>query len=185
MAFRVLSARGRGDEVCRLLPRCTQLPPLDPTRDGAAYELLLRVNAITSLYNDGLYDAADDLFVAGISTGALPLSLESQSYGKGRRIALDLHGMNVAIAHSAVRIALQQAVLTVSWDQKESWDNDMVIVTGRGRKSSLRMRPVLRPEVKMMLVEECYPPLSTTSVPVNMGALRIPSDDIREWLEYQ
>jgi hypothetical protein len=29
----------------------------------------------------------------------------------GKRIALDLHGMNVAAAHSAVRIALQQEVV--------------------------------------------------------------------------
>jgi hypothetical protein len=93
--------------------------------------------------------------------------------------------MNVAVAHSAVRIALQQEVLSTSWNLTQLWDNDVVIVTGRGRKSAVRMRPILRPEIQRMLVEEFYPPLSTTSVPGNMGALRVASEDINSWLEHQ
>ena len=64
-------------------------------------------------------------------------------------------------------------------------DSAMIIVTGRGRNSALRMRPVLRPEVQRMLLEEFYPPLSTTSIPGNMGAVRIPSSDISAWLSHQ
>lgn len=47
------------------------------------------------------------------------------------------------------------------------------------------MRPVLRPEVQRMLLEEFYPPLGTTTLPVNMGALRISSIDINAWLDHQ
>ena len=130
-------------------------------------------------------DTADDAFVSAISRGCLPFNLDRQAYGVENRLTLDLHGMNVAVAHSAVRIALQQEILSASWNRTELWDNDMIIVTGRGRKSALRMRPVLRPEVQRMLVEEFYPPLGTTLVPGNMGALRVASEDINAWLEYQ
>lgn len=179
---RILAARGRGQEVNSLLEHCTA-PSLS---DGAgAYETSLYVGAITTLYNEGLYDNADDAFVAAIVRDFLPLSLEKQAFGAEQRITLDLHGMNVAVAHSAVRIALQEEVLSISWDRRELWDNDMVIVTGRGRNSALRMRPVLRPEVQRMLVEEFYPPLNTASVPGNMGALRVPAEDIEAWLSHQ
>lgn len=36
-----------------------------------------------------------------------------------------------------------------------------------------------------MLLEEFYPPLSTVSVPGNMGALRVPASDINAWLKHQ
>ena len=48
-----------------------------------------------------------------------------------------------------------------------------------------RMRPVLRPEIQRMLMEEFYPPISTTSIPGNMGALRVPSNDIEAWVVHQ
>jgi hypothetical protein len=181
-AVRILAARGRGQEVNSLLAHCTTS---SLSSDTVAYERSLYVGAITTLYNEGLYNDADDAFVTAIARGFLPLSLERQAFGAEKRIALDLHGMNVAVAHSAVRIALQQEVLSVSWNRTELWDNDMVIITGQGRKSAFRMRPVLRPEVQRMLVEEFYPPLSTASVPGNMGALRVPSEDIGAWLSHQ
>jgi hypothetical protein len=36
-----------------------------------------------------------------------------------------------------------------------------------------------------MLVEEFYPPLSSTTVPGNMGAIRVASEDITAWLKHQ
>jgi len=203
-AIRVLSARGRGSEVLSLLARCTI--------DGGAalvsypiadenYEMVLYVGAITALHNEGLYDEADDAFIAAVTGHFLPFDLSSKKLDDGKQyLILDLHGMNVPVAHSAVRVALQQEVETASWSTKEHlkrtspsqandtsflWDDDMVIVTGRGRNSALRMRPVLRPEVQRMLLEEFYPPLSTTSIPGNMGAVRIPSTDISAWLSHQ
>jgi hypothetical protein len=89
------------------------------------------VGAITTLYNEGLYNDADDAFVTAIARGFLPLSLEKQAFGAEKRIALDLHGMNVAVAHSAVRIALQQEVLSVSWNRTELWDNDRHITKAK------------------------------------------------------
>jgi hypothetical protein len=97
--------------------------------------------------------------------------------------------MNVAMAHSAVRIALQQYVLPenssaecLSNVEEKQKDGDMIIVTGRGMNSAQRLRPVLRPEIQRMLLEEFYPPLSTTSIPGNMGALRVPANDVKEWV---
>ena len=184
-SVRILSARGRGDEVYRLLANCLQPGVQDPTRDGKAYEVTLYVNAIAALYKSGLYDAADDVFLSAVSSGVIPFQLDQQLYGPERRITLDLHGMNTAVAHSAVRCALQQEVLGTGWNQTDLWDNDMIIVTGRGKRSSLHMRPILRPEVQRMLIEEFYPPLSTTSVPGNMGALRVSSEGIYEWVDHQ
>ena len=152
---------------------------------GVAYELFIHVSAITALYHAGLYNVADDVFVDAVSRGSLPFNLLKQTYGVERRFTLDLHGMNLAVAHSAVRVALQQEVLSASYATSDVWDNDMVIVTGRGRNSALQMRPVLRPEVQRLLVEEFYPPLSTTSVQGNLGALRVPASDISEWLLHQ
>lgn len=203
-AIRVLSARGRGNEVLALSARCTMdgglamvsYPNLDEN-----YEMVLYVGAITALHNEGMYDDADDAFIAAVNGKFLPFELYSQTLDDGKQqIVLDLHGMNVPVAHSAVRVALQQKVETASWNTKQllkrpssshgdalslPWQEDMVIVTGRGRHSALRMRPVLRPEVQRMLLEEFYPPLSTTSMPGNMGAVRIPSTDMRAWLAHQ
>eukprot|EP00977_Amphora_coffeiformis_P012249 scaffold3028_cov174-Amphora_coffeaeformis.AAC.21 len=184
-SVRILSARGRGDEVYRLIANCLQPGVQDPTRDGKAYEVTLYVNAIAALYKNGLYDAADDVYVSAVSSNVIPFQLDQQLYGSERRITLDLHGMNTAVAHSAVRCALQQEVLGTGWNQTDFWDNDMIIVTGRGKRSSLHMRPILRPEVQRMLIEEFYPPLSTTSVPGNMGALRVSSEGIYEWVDHQ
>ena len=183
-AIRALSSQGRTDEIGELLDS-SLTPSASLADDGKVYETMLYVGAISALHHDGQYDAADEMFLSAISRGFLPLNLYRQAYGVENRLTLDLHGMNVAVAHSAVRIALQQEVLSTSWNRTVLWDNDMVIVTGRGRKSAARMRPVLRPEVQRMLMEEFYPPLSTTSVPGNMGALRLPSEDIVAWLEHQ
>ena len=87
--------------------------------------------------------------------------------------------MNVAIANSAVRIAFQQDVL------QSQAGGDLLIVTGRGVNSFYQMRPILRPEIQRMLTEEFYPPLSTFSMPGNMGALRVPAGDIQAWAEHQ
>ena len=184
-AFRILCARGRGEETHSLLTRCLYPPPSDPKRDGGSYELSLFVSAITYLHKAGINNVADEVFVDAISSGALPFNLEKQTYGVEHRFTLDLHGMNVAVANSAVRVALQQEVLSASYDAADLWDNDIVVVTGRGKNSALQMRPVLRPEVQRMLTEEFYPPLTTSSVPGNMGALRVPSEDISEWLSHQ
>lgn len=184
-AVRVLSNRGRGEEVNSLLACCTTMESCNTKCDNKSYNTMLFVGAITALYNDGLYDEADDAFVAAVSQCALPFNVERQPYGAEKRITLDLHGMNLAVAHSAVRIALQQEAVSVSWKTTELWDKDMVIVTGRGLNSALKMRPVLRPAVQRMLVEEFYPPLNTVSVPGNLGAICIASEDISEWLKHQ
>eukprot|EP00797_Seminavis_robusta_P017554 Sro261_g101830.2 (586) ;mRNA; f:63802-65559 len=196
-AIRILSKRSRGSEVSSLLARCTVgdgAGLLSYSNDDSSYGLALHVGAITALYKEGIYDDADDVFIAAVRGNFLPFDLYSEDLDDGRsRMMLDLHGMNVPVAHSAVRVALQQEVEVASWtDQMNAtgnvgtvWDDDMIIVTGRGRNSALRMRPVLRPEVQRMLVEEFYPPLSTASIPGNMGALRVPAVDIKNWLFHQ
>jgi hypothetical protein len=176
-AFRILSTRGQGFELNRLLQRVldVQATPFDESE--ATYAEALCTGALNSLHQHGLYEDADELYLQACSRGYLPFSIDRDDLRN--EFTIDLHGMNVAMAHSAVRIALQQYALL------ESQDGDLVIVTGRGMNSAQRLRPVLRPEVQRMLLEEFYPPLSTTSVPGNMGALRVPPYDVNEWVSQQ
>ena len=184
-AFRSLSARGRGEEVNSLLLRCAlqQDENRDESLNSVSYEELLFVRAVTSLHYNGLYDDADDAYLAGISQGHLFLPLDDHKKDGDGKVVLDLHGMNVALAHSAVRIAMRQTAIADSGNSASA--SDMIIVTGRGRNSALQLRPVLRPEVQRMLLEEFYPPLNTFSVPNNMGALIVPSGDISAWQAHQ
>lgn len=184
-ALRRLASRGRGDEVNNLLSRCTLIPSSRTKGDDDLYEISLYVCAITALYQNGLYDEADEAFLAALSKGRLQLKLDRRLQGQDPTIALDLHGMNIAMAHSAVRIALHQETAASIESDDKSKKPDMVIVTGRGLNSALSMRPVLRPEVQRMLMEEFYPPLSSSSVPGNMGALRVTATDISGWLDHQ
>jgi hypothetical protein len=177
-AIRVLSTRGRGDEVKDLLFRCIHdCPQADYGKKCVSYEHMLYIGAVTSLHKYGLYDDADEIYVSGVSEGYLPFVFESQ----GDQVVLDLHGLNVAMAHSAVRIAMRQQTAIFN----EPSTSDMMIITGRGRNSAFHLRPVLRPEIQRMLVEEFYPPLNTVSVPGNMGAIVVNADDISRWQEHQ
>jgi Smr domain/PPR repeat len=189
--IRLLASRGRGSEIINLLD---QVVSSDAARVRsvaiAEFETKLYVGAITALHREGLYDDADAMFLDAVDRGAFPWSLKWGDAGGHNCLTVDLHGMNVAIAHSAVRVTLQQRILSQAWTSKPNlkdplWDGDLIIVTGRGRKSAWRMRPILRPEVQRMLMEEFYPPLSTTSIPGNMGALRISSTEITRWLGHQ
>lgn len=180
-AFRILAARGGGLEVVGLLARILQVrpSPSDYQKSGQGYEEILYIGAINALHNNGIYDDADDLYVEAVTKGFLPYCVSTGV--ESNQVVVDLHGMNVALAHSAVRIALQQDVLL----SNNSDERDLLIVTGRGRNSAYQMRPVLRPEVQRMLTEEFYPPLNTASVPGNLGALNIPSQDIQAWMSHQ
>lgn len=182
-AFRILASRRQGYEVNRLLKRVLDVPATSfEDSIAASYEEILCTGALNSLHLHGLYEDADVLYVQACTQGYLPFSIESSTDAAiSSQFVLDLHGMNVAMAHSAVRIALQQYALPATPQE----GGDMVIVTGRGMNSAQRLRPVLRPEVQRMLLEEFYPPLSTTSFPGNMGALRVPSQDVNDWVSEQ
>lgn len=177
-AFRVLSSRGRGEEVKNLLLSCTADGPVpELTKKGVSYEEMLYIGAVTSLHKNGLYDDADEIYVSGVSQGHLPFVCEESN----DQFILDLHGLNVAMAHSAVRVAMRQQIAVFN----ETTSSDMMIITGRGQNSAFHLRPVLRPEVQRMLLEEFYPPLNTLSVPGNMGALLVLGDDISCWQKHQ
>jgi Smr domain len=188
-AIRSLASRGRGDEVNAMLVQCTGMPRPKVRGNDPAYAPMLFIGAITALYHDGLYDAADDAYVTAINQDALQLNIQRGTSSSGElQIVVDLHGMNVAVARSALRIALQQEFVTyqpAKDDKIQNKNATMIIITGRGLNSALRMRPVIRPEVQRMFQEEFYPPLNTISVPGNMGALMLSSDDITAWLEHQ
>jgi hypothetical protein len=178
-AIRSLSAKGHGDEVKRLVDECVRENlGCCVTKKGVGYEEMLFIGAITSLHNNGLYDDADEVFMSAISAGYLPFDFVEEA---GESV-LDLHGLNVALAHSAVRVAMRQHAARFVEAVETP---DMIIVTGKGRKSAFHLRPVLRPEAQRMLLEEFYPPLNSLSVPQNIGALRVFGRDIRAWQQHQ
>jgi len=206
-AIRALAAKGCIEEIRKLLAACLRD---DLTRcsigsssgggggannhdDDVAYERRLYVGTVTALHNNGLYDDADEMFMAGIQDGFLPFNFVRRETETDRQFVLDLHGLNVALGHSVVRIAMRQQAATLAAASNDNdnesnnsnTNNNMMIITGRGRNSELYLRPVLRPEVQRMLLEEFYPPLNTISVPGNIGALTILAEDIAAWQEFQ
>jgi hypothetical protein len=104
-AIHSLANRGRGTEVSSLLSRVLQVPVASDdeitTETVPSYEEVLYISAITSLHNNGLYDEADDLYMTAIQNGNLPYSIYREE--DTELVTLDLHGMNVALAHSAVK----------------------------------------------------------------------------------
>merc|ERR1712238_116004 len=141
--------------------------------DEYTYEKAIYTEAINALHKSGCYEEADQLYTDAASSGHLPWAVvqgPDTSLDKGQKqLRLDLHGMSAPVAHSAVRVSLQKELMvgsppllppqSSSLDSNTtSWDRDVLIITGRGRRSGERWKPVLRPEVQRMLMEEFYPP---------------------------
>jgi hypothetical protein len=124
------------------------------------------VGAITTLYNEGLYNDADDAFVTAVRE-AFFRCLSKTTFGAEKRIA------RFAWYERAARIVPSELHTTkrssVSWNRTELWDNDMVIITGQGRNHSNAACAASR--VQRMLVEE-FILTEYCSVPGNTGALR-------------
>ena len=183
-ACRILAARGIGSEVVSLVNKIMKIKGRRRRKKiltyDTSYEMAVYTEAITALHDNGLYDSADELYVNAISKGFLPFSIMEQT--PKSEFKIDLHCMNRPIAHSAVRVSLQHFIQSKNTKKLE---RDVIIVTGKGTNSQKHLRPVLRPEVQRMLVEEFYPPMGTSSIPNNMGALRISADDANAWIEHQ
>ena len=180
--IRVLARKGRVEEIRNVIDMCLRKDlSSSVTKDSnLSYEEMLYVGAVTALHNSGQYDDADEFFMSGIQDKFLPFNF----FRENGQFVLDLHGLNVALAHSVVRIALRQQTATLA-EEGASSQTDMMIITGKGRNSEFHLRPILRPEVQRMLLEEFYPPLNTISVPGNTGALTVLAQDIEAWQEQQ
>lgn len=180
-AVRVLCECKKGELAKTLLNRCIQggeEPAFHPNR-GLSYEQTLFVGTVTSFHNNEQYDDADEVFITGVSQGVIQFAVDHE----GNHTALDLHGMTVALAHSAVRVAMRQHVAGLSVDDQRGYN--MTIVTGRGSKPTRGIRPVLQPVVQRMLLEDFHPPLKTSPIPGNGGTLLVDADDIRKWQSFQ
>jgi pentatricopeptide repeat protein len=184
---RILAARGRSSEITSLVAQVVLMKDFSEKQKQSnvlsfetSYEMAIYIEAISVLYNHGFYDAADELYVDAISKGFLPFSIIEETTKS--QFKIDLHGMNRAVAHSAVRVSLQHFIQSKKIDRVE---RDVLIITGKGISSQKHLRPVLRPEVQRMLMEEFYPPLSTSSLPKNMGVLKISSHDMNAWIQHQ
>ena len=197
-ACRILAMRHRGQEVLSLVTKVLEITPtLDcsATNDDVdsdevseyTYEKAIYTESINALHKSGLYIEADQLYAEGVAAGHLPWAVIDGN-DQSPQLRLDLHGMSAAVAHAAVRVSLQkESISSQSSSIKRAARRmrDVLIITGRGRRSGEKYRPVLRPEVQRMLTEEFYPPLGTSSIPGNMGALLVPSKDIDGWLDHQ
>ena len=189
-ACRILAKRYRGQELIMLVTKVLNIPPLD-NADGEidddseapdyTYEKAIYTESINALHKSGLYVEADQLYAEGVANGHLPWAVVPTGRKDHQQLRLDLHGMSAAVAHSAVRVSLQKEIM----GDGEIKARDVMIITGRGRRSGERFKPVLRPEVQRMLTEEFYPPLGTSSMPGNLGALFVAGDDIKAWLHHQ
>ncbi|KAL3809628.1 hypothetical protein ACHAXA_010603 [Cyclostephanos tholiformis] len=190
-ACRILAMRHRGHEVLTLVTKVLAIPPLDcamndELADDYSYEKAVYTESINALHKNGLYIEADQMYADGVAHGHLPWAVMNSIDQK--QLRLDLHGMSAAVAHAAVRVSLQKELMLMpssSMGRNIRRARDVLIITGRGRRSGEKFRPVLRPEVQRMLTEEFYPPLGTSSIPGNLGALLVPGEDIEGWLSHQ
>lgn len=187
-ACRVLAKRYRGQEVINLVARVMSIPEMGNSDDDASdddidytYEKALYTEAINALYKFGMYEEADQLYAEGAASGHLPWAVMEDS--DASNLKLDLHGMSIAVAHSAICVSLQKE--TARSSEGNVWDKDVIIITGTGRRSGERFRPVLTTEVQKMLQGQFVPPLGAVSVPGNKGMLKIPKEDIADWFDNQ
>ena len=203
-ACRVIADSEKNAQVFELLLRVHGVFGCD---DDEKYKYFRDVysQVIGVFHKNGDYASADELYCIAVGEGCLPWAVVENMRDAVKQVltigsskddtaglqntplTLDLHGMTSAIAHSAVRVALQQKLLglpsSYSGDpQSSDWKRDIIIVTGRGKHSTDRFRPILRPQVQQMLTEEFYPPLSSSSMKGNMGALQVPAADVNAWL---
>jgi hypothetical protein len=180
-AFRVLAAHGLGDEIKELILKCTQDLVHVTHKKESGYEDTLYIGAINALHIHGLYDSADEVYITAVTDSILPFDLSSID----GQFVLDLHGLNVPLAHSAVRVALRKCATALEAVNDNSSNQDLLIITGRGKNSAVSLRPILRPQVQNMLTEEFYPSLNSYSVPGNTGCLAVPWQDVLAWQSYQ
>ena len=187
-ACRVLAKRFRGQEVINLVARVMSIPEVGNIDDDAAddgleytYEKALYTEAINALYKHGMYEEADQLYAEGSANGHLPWAVVEDD--DPSVLKLDLHGMSVAVAHSAICVSLQKE--TARSPDGSIWDKDVMIFTGTGRRSGERYRPVLKTEVQKMLQGQFDPPLRALSAPGSNGTLSIPRADIVAWFDHQ
>lgn len=191
-ACRVLAKRYRGTEILNLVSKVISIQDVhnesvsvDPSE--YTYEKAIYTESINALHRSGLYDDADHLYAEGSRSGYLPSAvIESSSTTE---LTLDLHGMGSPVAHSAVRVSIQNEMAYIqSSNQSQGeklWTKDVIIITGQGLRSEEKLKPVLRPEVQRMLTEEFFPPIGSSTVHGNLGALRLQRDDIAAWLNNQ
>ena len=187
-ACRVLAKRFRGQEVINLVAKVMNIQELENTEDDVSadnldysYEKALYTESINALYKYGMFEEADQLYAEGASSGHLPWAVIED--GDSSALKLDLHGMSIAVAHSAICVSLQKE--TARSSNVSEWERDVVIVTGIGRRSGERFRPVLTAEVQKMLQGQFVPPLQAALAPGNKGMLKIPRGDVATWFGYQ
>jgi hypothetical protein len=192
-ACRILAKRGMASQVKDVVDKVLSCPYTTTSMEFRSkyvltyhnsYEALISAEAITTLYKYGLYDVADEIYANAAAANYLPWAVvdtDMKATNMTSPLVLDLHNMNSAIAHSAVRVSLQH----IQGKVRQNSSRGLMIITGKGKRSAHRLRPVLRPEVQRMLTEEFYPPLSSSTMDGNMGALFVSSSDINNWNEHQ
>ena len=186
-ACRVLAKRYRGTEVLNLITKVLSMNDTHNTTISGdsleyTYEKSLYVEAITALHQSGLYDDADYLYAEGERDGHLPSAVVRDiSHDK---LILDLHGMSSPVAHAAVRVSIQKEMMNMQ-KLDLSWSKDIIIITGQGKRSEEKFKPVLRPEVQRMLTEEFFPPIGSSTIPGNLGALLVGRGEVTNWLSHQ
>lgn len=187
-ACRVLAKRYRGQEVINLVARVMSIPEVantdnDTIDDGIeyTYEKALYTEAINALNKHGMYEEADQLYAEGAADGHLPWAVIEDD--DPSVLKLDLHGMSAAVAHSAICVSLQKE--TARSTGGGAWDKDVIVLTGTGRRSGERFRPVLTTEVQKMLQLKFVPPLQALSAQGNKATLKIPKEDIVAWFDHQ
>lgn len=125
------------------------------------------------------YEEAVKVFESTIAQHIHPkhYSHEACSQSRDDAMYVDLHGYSVAVAKAAVRSAL--GIL-----RRMDKPLNLVLITGRGKKSSKsnheRLDPVLKPSVQRWL-SSSEPPLTPAELVGNTGRLIVSNELIETW----
>jgi DNA-nicking Smr family endonuclease len=133
---------------------------------------------ITAAHRAGLTALADLLYTQAVEEGTMEWAVKENT---DSQVTLDLHGTNVAVAVAGVRVGLRESFRALP----ESGMPNIIIVTGRGLNSKTRFKPVLRGEVQDLLINEFYPPITSSTARNNLGALELDGGDVKEWVQWE
>uniref|UniRef100_A0A7S3XTI1 Smr domain-containing protein n=1 Tax=Heterosigma akashiwo TaxID=2829 RepID=A0A7S3XTI1_HETAK len=146
---------------------------------------MLHIAAIQAFHSAGMYEYAETVFKDAsdleLFGNEILASIENSYSQDSPAVVIDLHGYVLPVAHMAIRRAMSE-VLGVAQHCQQSV-KPIEIITGSG-KHSINNKPVLRPEIQNMLVEEFFPPIYTSTKPGNSGRIIITTDSILEWLSH-
>jgi len=124
---------------------------------------------------------------AKVYESVISCHLDFSYYGNDEKLFMivDLHGLSISLARSAIRSALytmRSNYLTHNNNNSKDSYRSLVIITGIGKNSKEWLEPILKPSVIQWLETDFNPPLVSSELADNLGRLIVPYKMIESWI---